>query len=717
MPCYNCERTLEEAVDSIFVQNIRMPFEIVMVDDGSTDGTKELMKKLSGKHEEIKLFYHGKNRGGGATRNTAVEKSQGDIIFCLDGDDVLPPGILDKMIKHMSDNGYDGVVFEESRYFFDDIGKINGKASNKNIGRKIIFADLFDPLAGPLTTVNFLYTKDAFHKVGGYPTNHGFDTQGFGFRFLSRNLVVGICPGAYYFHRQSRKKKSYFTRVYENGEYSRNIYLIIEDAIFLFSAEVRRAILDYDIFKNTGLGEKNLKYELDKLYVRDKQGFFAEEYALMMDGNGFEFFLKKHKDSSLLEDLFVLAICHFRQGEYEEALSCYSKIENLGVNSSLVGYNKVKASAALEKVAIISELDSLVIKKFKTVKQKINLNPNVTIRLLVKIKLWIKEEIGQPKKRVIILWHNGGRLANQLLLFINVYAYCLDMGYKIENHCFFEYADNYNIASSNKLIDLFFFKSYVFLKKNLPKKFFADQHINFFRTAYKAYVKSIKFIYKNSIVLAEHDEKAAIHYLKPSNNPDERLSLFENSGEKKIYLQGWLFRNPVGIEKYRKEIREYFRPKDRIILPVEGFIAGLRKKYDTVIGVHIRQGDYKKEFHGGKLYFNESEVRHILDSYLEFSKKDRQKTCFVICSDGPVDENRFSGLNIVRSAFGAVEDLYLLSMTDLIIGSDSTFGVFAAYYGNIPFVVFKKEGIDWEYYSDKKTFFENKYSLFYADGQ
>jgi len=49
----------------------------------------------------------------------------------------------------------------------------------------------------------------------------------------------------------------------------------------------------------------------------------------------------------------------------------------------------------------------------------------------------------------------------------------------------------------------------------------------------------------------------------------------------------------------------------------------------------------------------------------------------------------------------------LLAATDIIIGSDSTFGAFASYYGNLPFIVFEKK-IDWNYYKDKKYFFENK---------
>ena len=90
---------------------------------------------------------------------------------------------------------------------------------------------------------------------------------------------------------------------------------------------------------------------------------------------------------------------------------------------------------------------------------------------------------------------------------------------------------------------------------------------------------------------------------------------------------------------------------------------------------------------------------------------DKEKTVFVICSDGSVDLDKFTGLNVVKLSFSAVGDLFLLAKTNAIIGSDSTFGAFASYYGNIPFIVFKKGNIDWEYYKGKNVFFENKYNL------
>ncbi len=99
IPCYNSAKTLEEALTSACAQELSIPFEIVMVDDNSEDNTRELMKKLAGEYKNIRYFFHDTNKGGGATRNTAVAKSTGDLIFCLDSDDILTPGMLGKMVN------------------------------------------------------------------------------------------------------------------------------------------------------------------------------------------------------------------------------------------------------------------------------------------------------------------------------------------------------------------------------------------------------------------------------------------------------------------------------------------------------------------------------------------------------------------------------------------------------------------------------------------
>ena len=83
IPCYNCTSTLEEALSSVYTQNLTTPFEVIMVNDGSTDSTLVLITELSKKYPYITYYNHEKNRGGGATRNTGIAKTTGDLIYCL----------------------------------------------------------------------------------------------------------------------------------------------------------------------------------------------------------------------------------------------------------------------------------------------------------------------------------------------------------------------------------------------------------------------------------------------------------------------------------------------------------------------------------------------------------------------------------------------------------------------------------------------------------
>ena len=74
-----------------------------------------------------------------------------------------------------------------------------------------------------------------------------------------------------------------------------------------------------------------------------------------------------------------------------------------------------------------------------------------------------------------------------------------------------------------------------------------------------------------------------------------------------------------------------------------------------------------------------------------------------------LEKDKFEGLNTRISDKNLIEDFLILSMTDVILGSDSSFGNLASYFGNIPHLVFQKEKMNWNYYLDKKKYFENKY--------
>ncbi len=302
------------------------------------------------------------------------------------------------------------------------------------------------------------------------------------------------------------------------------------------------------------------------------------------------------------------------------------------------------------------------------------------------------------KKKVIILQHGGGELANQLWNFASVYAYCLEKGCECRNYSFFEYGGFFNIPVGNALIDFLFFspfRSYTKRRSGL--------RVRIWRFLYFVlYVAFVKIFFKKRIVSSKNTAKK-VYYLPPSNTPKEL------EGQTNIiYMEGWLFRNPEGIKKYRKEILGYFVPNSKISESIHQTVNSLRRRFANLVGVHIRQGDY--EVHkSGEYLIPQERIREILDEYLKIFNKESNNTCFIITTDGEIQKDIFNGLNVVVNNKSAVEDMFTLSCCDAVLGSDSSFGNFAAYYGDIPHIVFKKEPMDWGYYSAKNTYFENKY--------
>jgi len=102
-------------------------------------------------------------------------------------------------------------------------------------------------------------------------------------------------------------------------------------------------------------------------------------------------------------------------------------------------------------------------------------------------------------------------------------------------------------------------------------------------------------------------------------------------------------------------------------------------------------------------------MRAILDEFIAYFKIPQKKTFFYITSDSPLEEHFFEGLNFSIESDNPAIEMYTLAGTDIIIGSDSNFGSFASYYGNIPHIVCDRNSIDWNYYRDKQEFFYNRY--------
>lgn len=100
IPMYNSEKHLKSCVDSILNQTLR-DFEIIIIDDASTDNSVNICRELYGDNEKVNLICQEKNQGPGMARNRGIKTARGEYIFFVDSDDVIVPDALEKLYKAM----------------------------------------------------------------------------------------------------------------------------------------------------------------------------------------------------------------------------------------------------------------------------------------------------------------------------------------------------------------------------------------------------------------------------------------------------------------------------------------------------------------------------------------------------------------------------------------------------------------------------------------
>ncbi|MDU6855743.1 MAG: glycosyltransferase family 2 protein [Clostridiales bacterium] len=105
MPTYNCSDFIGVTFDSVISQSYK-DWEIIVVDDCSTDNTKKIVEDYILKEPRIKYYKLDKNSGAAVARNKAVEIARGEYIAFLDSDDVWAEEKLTKQINFMKENNY-----------------------------------------------------------------------------------------------------------------------------------------------------------------------------------------------------------------------------------------------------------------------------------------------------------------------------------------------------------------------------------------------------------------------------------------------------------------------------------------------------------------------------------------------------------------------------------------------------------------------------------
>ena len=126
IPAYNCVDFIQEAVDSALNQTMT-DLEVIVCNDGSTDGTGELIDRLYSGNERV-IILHQENKGISSASNAAIRAGRGEFILQLDGDDVLLPSAADKLLSvFLQNNSNLGFVYGDS-FLIDEHGASMGPA-------------------------------------------------------------------------------------------------------------------------------------------------------------------------------------------------------------------------------------------------------------------------------------------------------------------------------------------------------------------------------------------------------------------------------------------------------------------------------------------------------------------------------------------------------------------------------------------------------------
>lgn len=132
VPVYNVENYLEACIESVIAQKNFLDIELILIDDGSTDRSSEIIKKYTESYENI-LGYHQENAGQSKARNRGVNYAKGEYIYFLDSDDLIPDLAMKQLYELAVKEDLELVLFEGESFFDKSVD--SKKIGNMNYER------------------------------------------------------------------------------------------------------------------------------------------------------------------------------------------------------------------------------------------------------------------------------------------------------------------------------------------------------------------------------------------------------------------------------------------------------------------------------------------------------------------------------------------------------------------------------------------------------
>ena len=169
IPTYNRKETLKQTLDALFSQSYpKDKYEIIAVDDGSTDGTKEMIDEIINKSLCKIIYIRQKNQGPAVARNKGIKSSEGEIILFTDDDCVPERDWISKHVRWYEKDvvGVGGLLISKNETLLDKMDYYRYKA--QYIDRKLVYNPTL------IGTANCSYKREILAEVGGFDESFPF---------------------------------------------------------------------------------------------------------------------------------------------------------------------------------------------------------------------------------------------------------------------------------------------------------------------------------------------------------------------------------------------------------------------------------------------------------------------------------------------------------------------------------------------------------------
>ena len=213
IPIYNKKKYTQACLESIFKFGSKYEFEIIVVDNGSTDGSGEYLKGLSvGSESKVILIQNEKNLGFAKACNQGAKMAKGEYLLFLNNDTVVAEKWLDILVQELDTNKnmgivgpkllypdgtvqHAGVVFDKEKWPHHIYKKEKGDAPYVNKKRQFQC----------LTAACFLVRREIFEKVGGFDEAYlnGLEDLDFCLKVCALGLGILYCPESVVYHHES----------------------------------------------------------------------------------------------------------------------------------------------------------------------------------------------------------------------------------------------------------------------------------------------------------------------------------------------------------------------------------------------------------------------------------------------------------------------------------------------------------------------------------